>query len=136
MGKTIAVGQARRDERLNLPGAMRDWISDLLLFFAGVTGGILILTIQPYIRAAKKKRTEMVDARTRVLAGVKERHDEEILHEAFRTTEAIRGELDKSLQTLRTTLMIVRDPDPKQTTAQPSSTTDLTKPVEPNESPS
>jgi hypothetical protein len=115
---------------------MRDWISDLLLFFAGVTGGILILTIQPYIRAAKKKRTEMVDARTRILAGIKERHDEEILHEAFRTTEAIRGELNKSLQTLRTTLMIVRDPAPKQTTAQPNSTTDLTEPVEPNESPS
>ena len=45
-----------------------------------------------------------------MLADIKERHDEEILDEAFRTTEAIRGELDKSLQTLRKTLTTAMDP--------------------------
>jgi hypothetical protein len=89
---------------------MRDWISDLLLFFAGITGGILIASIKPYLLAAKKKRTELVMARARIMAGIKEKHEEEILDEAFRTTEAIRGELNKSLQTLRKTLTTVLDP--------------------------
>jgi predicted ATPase len=42
-----------------------------------------------------------------MLADIKEKHDEEILDEALRTTEAIRGELDKSLETLRRTLNAV-----------------------------
>ncbi len=52
----------------------------------------------------KKRRTELVRARARIFAGMKEKHDEEILDEAFQATEAIRGELNKSLQTLRKTL--------------------------------
>src|ERR1044071_8022055 len=89
---------------------MRDWISDLLLFSAGVAGGVLITAIKPYLRSAKKKRTEMVAARARILADIKERHEEEILHEAFRTTEAIRGELNRSAQLLRKTLLTVKEP--------------------------
>lgn len=96
---------------------MRDWISDLLLFCAGITGGILIAGIKPYLHAAKKNRTELVTARVRILAGIKEKHDEEILDEAFRTTEAIRGELDKSLQTLRKTLTVL---DPVSSQPAPS----------------
>ena len=87
---------------------MRDWISDLLLFSAGIAGGYLITNIKPYFRATKQQRIAMVAARTRILADVKERHEEEILHEALRTTEAIRGELNKSLQTLRKTLAAQR----------------------------
>jgi len=81
---------------------MRDWISDLLIFSAGITGGILIAHLKPYLQ-----RTEM---RARILADLKERHNEEILQEAFRTTEAIRGELAKSLQTLRNTVTTALDP--------------------------
>jgi hypothetical protein len=39
-----------------------------------------------------------------MLADIKAKHHEEILDQAFRTTEAIRGELDKSVTTLRKTL--------------------------------
>src|SRR6266545_4852068 len=80
---------------------MRDWISDLLIFSAGITGGVLVTMIKPILSAAKRRRTELVAARTRILADMKEQHDKEILHEAFRATEAIRGELDKTRETLR-----------------------------------
>ena len=89
---------------------MRDWISDLLIFSAGITGGILISKLEPSSRSAKKQRTEMVATRARILADIKEKHDEEILHEAFRTTEAIRRELTKSAQLLRKTLLTVKEP--------------------------
>ena len=83
---------------------MDDWISDLLIFCAGISGGVLIASITPYLTAAKTRRTQLVAARVRMLADLKEKHDEEILEQAFRTTEAIKGELDKSLDTLRKTL--------------------------------
>ena len=86
---------------------MRDWISDLLIFSAGITGGILIAHLKPYLQSTGIQRTEM---RARILADLKERRDEEILQEAFRTTEAIRGELAKSLQTLRNTVTTALDP--------------------------
>lgn len=89
---------------------MRDWISDLLIFSAGIAGGILITTIKPLVSAAKQRRTEMVARRALMLASIKEKHDEEILHKAFETTEAIRSELNSSLQTLRKTLTSVLDP--------------------------
>lgn len=91
---------------------MRDWISDLIIFSAGIVGGILITQLKPYFHSARAKRTALVAARTRILADMKERHHEEILDEAFRTTEAIRGELAKSLQTLRKTLTATLDPAP------------------------
>ena len=83
---------------------MDNWISDLLIFSAGIAGGVLVTYLQPYFSIAKKKRTQLVAARARMLADIKVKHDEEILDEALRTTEAIRGELDKSLETLRRTL--------------------------------
>jgi len=88
--------------------------SCLLAFVAGIgaglAGGIALAILKPYIFTAKKRRTELVVARSRILAGIKEKHEEEILDEAFRTTEAIKGELDKSLQTLRRTLNAVMIP--------------------------
>jgi|SRR6266550_2832499 len=124
-------GQAPHIERR---AKMRDWISDLLLFSAGIAGGYLITNIKPYFRATKQQRIAMVAARTRILADVKDRHEEEILHEALRTTEAIRGELNKSLQTLRKTLIAVLDPVTEQPGAQQESVIHVSKPVEPNQS--
>jgi len=86
------------------------WISYLVVFAIGVEVGILLITLKPYIFTAKKKRTELVTARQRILAAMQESHEKEILDEAFRTTEAIKGELDKSLQTLRRTLNAVMVP--------------------------
>jgi hypothetical protein len=112
---------------------MRDWISDLLIFSAGITGGILISKLEPHFRA-KKQRTEIVAARTRILADIKEKHDEEILHEAFRTTEAIRSELDKSAQLLRKTLLTVKEPANDQNNGEHQPLVQLSRVVEPNRS--
>lgn len=97
---------------------MTSWISDLLLFAAGVAGGLLVAEIKLYLTTAKRQRTQLVAARTRVLAGIKEKHEEEILDEAFRTTEAIKGELDKSLQSLQRTLNAVTMPEAAEPDAQ------------------
>jgi hypothetical protein len=97
---------------------MQQWISDLLVFGAGVSGGILVMMIKPYFSLGKKKRTELVAARSRILAVMKEKHEEEILDEAFRTTEAIRSELDRSLETLRKTLNAVTEPEGDQRNGQ------------------
>jgi len=115
---------------LELRPQMNDWISDVLLFSAGVAGGVLICSLVPSLRASKRRRTALVNARERILADIKDQHDKEILHEAFRTAEDIRGELDKSLQTLRKTLTTVLDP----AAARPEQprVVQLAKPLKPN----
>ncbi|HZD39676.1 MAG TPA: hypothetical protein VE131_03080 [Terriglobales bacterium] len=89
---------------------MGDWISDLLLFSAGIAGGVLIMTIIPALRSTKRRRTELVAARSRILDDLRKQHEQEIIEQAFRTTEAIRGELLQSLQTLRKTVTTVLAP--------------------------
>lgn len=93
---------------------MSSWTSCLLAFVAGIGAGlatgIALVSLKPYIFAGKKQLSELVAARRLILAGIKEKHEEEILDEALRTTEAIKGELDKSLQTLRRTLNAVSIP--------------------------
>jgi hypothetical protein len=111
---------------------MDDWVSDLLIFSAGVAGGILLSSIKPYLSAAKNRRTQLVAARTRMLAVLKEKHEEEILDEAFRTTEAIKGELDKSLDTLRKTLDTMMPLGDGREMQQGGPGIQLTEPVKPN----
>ena len=57
--------------------------------------------------------------RARVLSDLKEHHDREILHAAFRTTEDIKSELNKSLQTLCKTVTTVLDPVNDQPQKEP-----------------
>jgi len=83
---------------------MDNWIPDLVIFVAGIAVGMLVALILPGRATTKKQTSELYAARTRILADIKEKHNEEILDQAFRTTEAIRGELDKSVTTLRKTL--------------------------------
>ena len=110
---------------------MRDWISDLLIFSAGITGGILIAHLKPYLQSIGIKR---IETRARILADLKERRDEEILQEAFRTTEAIRGELAKSLQTLRNTVTTALDPITEPHDDESDPTIQHSDPIEPHRS--
>ena len=112
---------------------MGDWISDALIFSAGIAGGVLITEITAYFREHKRRRTELGTMRARVLSDLKERHDKEILHAAFRTTEDIRSELDKSLQTLRKTVTTVLDPVNEPAKEQPRRVVHVSAPLEPKE---
>jgi hypothetical protein len=113
---------------------MGDWISDLLLFSAGITGGILVPMIKPILSAAKRRRTELVAARSRILADMKHQHDREILDEAFRATEAIRDELDKTRETLRKTLITVLKSGDDPRNGQHKAVIHLTEPAKPKRS--
>ena len=84
---------------------MGDWIPDLLMFAAGFTGGILVSMIASSLRAGKRQRSELLAARTKMLAEVKQQHEQEILSAAVRTAEDIRGELQKSAVTLQKALL-------------------------------
>jgi hypothetical protein len=118
---------------------MDSWTSCLLAFVAGIGAGlatgIALVSLKPYVFAAKKRRTELVVARSRILTGIKEKHEEEILDEAFRTTEAIKGELDKSLQTLRRALNAVMIPAIPESPQQ-KTIIQLSDPVKSGQSPS
>jgi hypothetical protein len=111
---------------------MGDWISDLLIFSAGVTGGILVSIIVSCLRADRQERAEIVAARTRVLTNMKEQHDQEILHAAFRTAEDIRGELQKSAVTLRKALLATVDPVPPAPEKDPERTVRSDESAPPN----
>jgi len=108
---------------------MGDWISDALIFSAGIAGGVLIGEIISIFRGDKRRRTELVAMRAQILAGLKEHHDREILHAAFRTAEDIKSELNKSLQTLCKTVTTVLDP----MNDRPQSETAVHRPEPPRE---
>ncbi len=112
---------------------MDNWTNCLATFAAGIGVGIVLVRLKPYIFAAKKRRTELVAARGRILAGIKEKHEEEILDEAFRTTAAIKGELDKSLQTLQRTLKVVMLPNAAEALQQ-KAIVELSQPIKPEQS--
>lgn len=111
---------------------MENDLSGYFTFAAGVAVGIVLMSLKPLFNAAQKRRTEMVAARSRILAGIKEKHDEEILNEAFRTAEAIKGELDKSLQTLKRTLHAVMPAEAGKPGPTAKPVIDLANPVESN----
>jgi hypothetical protein len=118
--------------RVKLEPTMGDWISDVLLFSAGIVGGILLSMIGSSLRATKQRRTELVAMRARILSDMKEQHDKEILHAAFRTTEDIRGELNKSLQTLRKTVTTVLDPIKEVPREPRNRIVEISKRIKPN----
>lgn len=69
------------------------------VFVAGVGVGALLTSVLSRLWHAKKKRMELTAlARSRVLAGIKQQHEQEILREIFQATNALRGELNKSLR--------------------------------------
>jgi hypothetical protein len=116
---------------------MKNWIPHLLIFLAGVAGGVVATSLGPYLSVAKKRRTELMAARTRILTGIKEKHGEEILEEAFRTTEAIRGDLNNSLQMLRKMMHTVIGPvGDGDTSSQPKPIVQLSDSIKTDRPPS
>jgi hypothetical protein len=69
-------------------------------FVAGVAAGSLATALLPHLKGGKKDQPQVVDARQRILAGLKQQHEQDIRREIFQTTEALRGELQKSLHRL------------------------------------
>jgi hypothetical protein len=100
---------------------MDEWMVWISVFSAGVATGVVITSALPRLWRPNKSRTDLAQARSRILAGVKEKHDQEILREIFQAKEALSGELNKSLRVLRDSterlLVEVRDDlqEPEQT---------------------
>jgi len=79
---------------------MRNLVAWFLAFTAGVTVGALGAWLLPRFNHGRKRRSEMLHARERILAGIREQHDQDIRREIFQTAEALRGELNRSLRRL------------------------------------
>jgi hypothetical protein len=100
---------------------MQNWLSVALIFLAGLASGIVLAGICLRISAANKRRRDLSGARLRILAGIKASHDQEILNEAFRATEALRSEVFKSLYRLRDSMNVLIGTDEAQEPANPVS---------------
>ena len=100
---------------------MENWLFETLIFGAGIASGVLFAMICLRVSAANKRRRDLSAVRRRILAGIKQTHDQEILNEAFRATEALRSELFKSLHRLRASMNVVLGPDEEQKPANPVS---------------
>ncbi|HET8562896.1 MAG TPA: hypothetical protein VFM35_03370 [Candidatus Binatia bacterium] len=78
---------------------------DLLLwapvFIAGIAVGAFAATLVYSVRLSKERRTQLVAARARIIAGIKEEREEEILGEIFQATEALKNEIHQSLTRFR-----------------------------------
>ena len=92
---------------------MLTWIRIALIFFAGIVSGILIAVVWTRFSSANRNRRDLTVARRRILIGIRETHNEEILHEAFRATEDLRSELFKSLHRLRASMNLMLTPAPQ-----------------------
>ena len=90
---------------------MQNWLFDAAIFAAGIGVGILLARVWARL-SPKQRRKDLNAARRHILAGLKETREEEILHEAFRATEALRAELSKSLHSLRASMSLVAAPAP------------------------
>jgi hypothetical protein len=99
---------------------MQHWLSEALTFLAGLASGIVLAGIWLRISAANKRRRDVSGVRRRILAGIKESHDQEILDEAFRATEALRSEVFKSLYRLRDSMNVLLGTDEAQEPANPA----------------
>jgi gas vesicle protein len=78
---------------------------DLLLwapvFISGIAVGAFAATLVHSIRLGKERRTQLVEARARIIAGIKEEREEEILGEIFQATEALKNEITQSVARFR-----------------------------------
>lgn len=92
---------------------MQPWLSLALIFLAGIVSGILIATFWLRFSAGRNRREDLTTVRRRILAGIRESHEEEILHEAFRATDDLRTELFKTLHRVRASMNIMLDPVPQ-----------------------
>lgn len=73
------------------------WVS---IFIMGMAAGTIVTAVLGRLTIDKSRRTELVLARSRILAGIKEQHEREILDEIFHAAKAIDSEINSSLRRL------------------------------------
>jgi hypothetical protein len=101
---------------------METWLLDAAIFAAGLGCGILLARVWGRLSFTKRRSQKLSAARQHILTGLKETHEQEILHEAFRATEALRSELFRSLHGLRASMNLMLTPAPQPTDNQQPST--------------
>jgi gamma-glutamyl:cysteine ligase YbdK (ATP-grasp superfamily) len=70
------------------------------VFVAGIAAGVLVVFLLDYYRLGKRHHTDLVKARSRIIASIKQEHEEEILRQIFQTVELIHGDTRKSVSRL------------------------------------
>ncbi len=77
---------------------MENTLIGLAVFCAGIWVGVILSSISSRRHVPRKHKTELITARERILAGLKQNHEKEIMQEIFRATDALNGEIDHSLR--------------------------------------
>lgn len=77
---------------------MENTLIGLAVFCAGILVGVILSSISSRRHVPRKHKTELITARERILAGLKQNHEKEIMREIFRATDALNGEIDHSLR--------------------------------------
>ena len=77
---------------------MENTLIGLAVFCAGILVGVILSSISSRRHLPMKHKAELISARERILAGLKQNHEKEIMREIFRATDALNGELDHSLR--------------------------------------
>lgn len=72
----------------------------IAIFSAGTAVGYFIAALLEYFRLARRDRTEKLIARSRIIAGIKKQHEQEVLEQIFQTVEAIHTDTEESLKHL------------------------------------
>jgi uncharacterized membrane-anchored protein YhcB (DUF1043 family) len=72
----------------------------ITIFIAGTAVGYFIAALLEHFRLAKRDRTEKLIVRSRILAGIKQQHEQDVLQQIFQTVEAIHTDTEKSLRHL------------------------------------
>ena len=70
------------------------------VFIAGTATGYFIAMFLAHLGIAKKERTEKVIVRSRILADIKQQHEQEVLQQIFKTVDAIHTDTENSLSRL------------------------------------
>lgn len=76
---------------------LTSWV---LVFIAGIVAGALVTSLLFRLGVTNKRRTKLVQARARILAGAKEQQEDDLRREIFLATDALKSEINKSLRML------------------------------------
>ncbi len=70
------------------------------VFIAGIALGVLVVFLLEYLRPGNRHYTDQLKARSRIIARVKQEHEEDVMRQIFQTVERINSDTGESVNRL------------------------------------